>query len=233
MLARVRQLLNPPPRELEPREAYRLWAPAYPPYSHNLLMEIEQRGVLALLPDVRGKRVLDLACGSARYARLLRARGAHVVGLDLSFEMLERAEGGIPRVQGELCALPLAESSADGIVCGLAVGHVRNLVTALREMARVLKPGGTLVYSDFHAAGDALGWKRTFSAGGHTYAVTHFPRTEAEQRAACADARLNVKTVQSLSIPPDLAQTDPQAATFRARWGDTPLVLVVLAQRGA
>lgn len=214
-----------------PREAYRLWAKDYPPYAHNLLMQVEERAVMELLPTVRGKRVLDLACGTGRYARLLQEQGARVIGLDFSYEMLARSENQFGRVQGDMSALPLRQTLAEIIVCGLAVGHVPNLERTLQEMARVLTPHGTLVYSDFHAAGDALGWKRTFRSAKKTFAVQHFARTEQEHARALQAAGLSVETVRVVQITQDLARTDARAENFRARWGDTPVALVVRAQK--
>ena len=49
-------------------EAYERWAPVYPPVAHNPLMRAEQRSMLEVWPDVEGRRVLDLACGSGRYS---------------------------------------------------------------------------------------------------------------------------------------------------------------------
>lgn len=230
MLSRVRQLFYKVP-ELAPREAYRLWAEEYPPFAHNLLMEVEERAVVELLPGVRGKLVLDLACGTGRYMRLLRARGARAIGLDFSFEMLARSESEYPRAQGDMSRLPLRSASVEVIVCGLAVGHVVDLDSALQEMARVLTPHSTLVYSDFHAAGKALGWKRTFRAGKKTFAVQHYPRTQDEHSRAVRAAGLMVETIGAVHITPDLANADARAENFRARWGDTPLALVVRAQK--
>src|SRR5215216_6366592 len=110
MFSRVRQLLPFYVHELEPREAYRLWAEHYPPYAHNLLMEVEQRAVLDLLPAVRHKRVLDLACGTGRYARILQERGASPIAFDFSFEMLSRDAMDAPRVQADMLALPLQDN---------------------------------------------------------------------------------------------------------------------------
>lgn len=228
-MARLRKFVGSPIRELPPQDAYRLWAPTYLPYPHNLLMQVEQRAVLDLMPPIQGTRVLDLACGSGRYAAILLQRGAQVAALDRSFEMLERAESRLSRTQGDLYALPLADASADGIVCGLAVGHLADLRRGLREMARVLKPRGALVYSDFHAAGEALGWKRTFRANGQTYAVRHYARTENEHTAACTAAGLRVEAVRAVTIPDD--PQNPEAAAFHRRWAETPVVLVVRAVR--
>src|ERR1700748_439160 len=51
--------------------AYERWAPLYPPVAHNPLMRVEQHAMLEAWPDMAGKRVLDLACGSGRYSNLL------------------------------------------------------------------------------------------------------------------------------------------------------------------
>ncbi len=231
MLSRVRQLFPSPVPELAPREAYRLWAEQYPPYAHNLLMEVEQRAVMELLPAVNRKRVLDLACGTGRYARLLQERGARTLALDFSFEMLARSEKNFVRAQGDMSALPFRAASADVMICGLAVGHVANLQGALCEMARVLTPKGTLIYSDFYAAGKARGWKRTFRADNKTFSVQHHARTELEHTHAIRAAGLQLDTLRVVHITPELARADARAENFRKQWGDTPVALVIRAQK--
>ncbi len=183
----------------------------------------------ALLPAVRGKRVLDVACGSGRYARWLHANGAHVSALDFSYEMLARSDRSLARAQADMNALPLESGAVQVIVCGLAVGHVADMERALREMARVLTPHGTLVYSDFHAA--TRKWKRTFRAQNQTYAVQHFPRHQAEHVAALRKAGFVPETFQAVHVSAELARVDARAQDFRDRWGDTPVALVVRAQK--
>lgn len=231
MLTRVRQLLPSYVHELKPRDAYRLWAEHYPPYAHNLLMEVEQHAVLDLLPAVRHKRVLDLACGTGRYTRILSERGARPVALDFSFEMLARDPNHSPRAQADMLTLPLQDASVEVIVCGLAVGHVQNLAQALQEMKRVLTRHGTLIYSDFYAAGKARGWKRTFRSANKTFSVEHYARTEQEHTLLVRTAGLLSDTVGVVHISPELARTDARAENFRAKWGDTPVALVIRAQK--
>lgn len=229
MLSRVRQLFSPRVPELAPREAYRLWSENYPPYAHNLLMQVEEHAVCDLLPAVRGKRVLDIAGGTGRYTCMLEKQGARVVALDFSYEMLARGETKFARAQGDMLALPLRSALAEVIVCGLAVGHVTNLRRALQEMTRVLAPGGTLVYSDFHAA--TRNWKRTFRSGDKTFAVQHHARTEQEHTRALQQVGLQVETLRVVHVTPELAKADARAGEFRAQWGDTPVALVVRAQK--
>lgn len=174
---------------LEPQSAYALWAARYPPRPHNRLMELEQATVLSLLPDVRGAVALDVGCGTGRYLRELAARGARAVGVDLSAAMLVRARAISPHVmRANMCALPIESMSVDAIVCGLALGDVPHLELALSEMARVLRPGGCLVYSVVHPIGAAAGWLRTFDAGGRQWAIDGYWHSPDDHRRACARA---------------------------------------------
>lgn len=205
---------------LEPAEAYARWAATYPPAPHNLLMEMEQAAMLELLPEVRSKVALDLACGSGRYANLLRERGtANVIGLDLSREMLTAAPSPQKKLlQGDLCALPLASESFDLVVCGLAVGHIENLRSVIAEASRVLHAGGDLLYSDFHPFGALAGWQRTFRAkDGKEYAVRHFTHWYEDHVAACRAAGLEITAVREPKIE------------VKHKWRGFPGVLVIKA----
>src|SRR5258707_15532749 len=89
-------------------EAYERWARVYPPVAHNPLMRAEQAAMLELLPAVAGSRVLDLACGSGRYSRLLlEANAGHVVALDFCIPMLQQVASA-NRVCGSMMQLPFA-----------------------------------------------------------------------------------------------------------------------------
>ncbi|WP_307872599.1 class I SAM-dependent methyltransferase [Paractinoplanes ovalisporus] len=111
-----------------------------------------------LLGDVRGKRVLELGAGAAAGARWLDGQGAEVTALDLSAGMLRHArEAGartgvrVPLVQADALALPFADSVFD-IVCTAfgAIPFVADSGAAMREVARVLRTGGTWVFSITH-----------------------------------------------------------------------------------
>jgi SAM-dependent methyltransferase len=96
---------------------------------------------------------LDAACGTGRFAEFLARRGHQVIGVDSSPHMLAHARRRVPGGKfhvAELDQLPLADDSADVIVCALALVHVPRLQPVLAEFARVLRPGGDLVISDIH-----------------------------------------------------------------------------------
>jgi len=161
---------------LPSREAYARWAASYPPYPHNALMEIEQAAMLRLLPDVQGRDVLDLACGTGRYGKIAMERGARrVVGVDDSFAML-RAGVVAPRAEGTMDRLPLSAACVDVVLCGMALGHLsaEALRRTFAEVARVLRPGGEFLFSDFHPYLALHGGQRTFTDQyGATFAVEH------------------------------------------------------------
>jgi malonyl-CoA O-methyltransferase len=200
---------------LDPQAAYTLWAPSYPPRPHNRLMEIEQRTLLSLLPDVRSLAALDAGCGSGRYLKALQDRGAVAMGVDLSDAMLARARTiGARIVRGDLCALPFEAASLDLVVCGLALGDVAALDVALAEIARVLRPGGGVIYSVVHPAGAAAGWSRTFESNGRQCAIDGHWHSLDQHRRACARAQLRIDAWLEPAVD---GGADPAVLVVRAR----------------
>src|SRR5689334_22112425 len=119
---------------------------------------IERPVIESLLGELSGASALDLGCGSGTYATRLAARGARVVGVDLSATMLALARD---RAQARQVALemlvadinkPLPFSSAqfDLVFTATALHYVEDLRSVLREMARVMRPQGRLLASVLH-----------------------------------------------------------------------------------
>ncbi|MDI4633402.1 class I SAM-dependent methyltransferase [Pelomonas sp. V22] len=145
------------------RAAYDRWADSYPPLPHNALMLAEQSAMLELLPPMAGQCALDLACGTGRYSRLLAQRGASsVIACDFSPGMLGHASPALQRVRADMMYLPFRTASFDLVLAGLAVGHAPDLGRWLEGVAAVLKPGGHLLYSDFHPDAARAGMTRSF-----------------------------------------------------------------------
>jgi ubiquinone/menaquinone biosynthesis C-methylase UbiE len=104
--------------------------------------------------DVRGcKRILDAACGNGRYSRFLLRQAdpdASLTAFDYSRGMLHRArkrlqDERVTHVAADLTRLPYTDRSFDAIVCGWVLEHLRDPAPGLRELARVLQPGGKLL----------------------------------------------------------------------------------------
>jgi malonyl-CoA O-methyltransferase len=192
----IKRLFSRPLQTLASVDAYALWAQSYPANAHNPLMALEQEAMLSLMPNLAGKRVLDLACGTGRYGKIALERGANsVLGFDNSHAMLKSAV--IPQTAlASSEAIPLASNSLDTILCGLALGHLPNLELSLNEIGRVLKPEGTALISDFHPYQYLKGARRTFSDGnGKTYAVEHYVHHLSDYFRLGEKANLRLKAI--------------------------------------
>jgi len=94
-----------------------------------------------------GDRVLDACCGTGDLALAAAREGGRVTGLDFSARMLERARrksAAVEWVEGDLLALPFSDGSFDAATVGFGVRNVADLEAGLRELRRVLRPGGRL-----------------------------------------------------------------------------------------
>jgi 2-polyprenyl-3-methyl-5-hydroxy-6-metoxy-1,4-benzoquinol methylase len=139
--------------EAAPDDAGAMW-----PHRHyNEVYHADQLALFdALLPDIVGKRVLDVGCGTGRIARHLAGRGALVHGIDFAPQMIARARrltagpnpsfavGSVHEVEGE-------ERYDVTIVLGvltIACKDRQALLAALRRIRRALKPGGILLLTE-------------------------------------------------------------------------------------
>ena len=99
-------------------------------------------------PAPEGGRVLDLGCGTGALGRLLADRAA-VIGVDLSHRMLLAARRSpLLLVEGSAFALPFPEATFDAAVSGFVLRNLDDLPMAFGELARVLRPGGTMSLVD-------------------------------------------------------------------------------------
>src|SRR5436190_1623707 len=115
-----------------------------------------KRRLVDLASPGRGLRALDLATGTGDIAFDLAARGADVVGLDVTHRMIELARAKLesrPPVRftvGDMLALPFPGQSFDIVTVGYGLRNVPDLGAALDEISRVLRPGGCLLSLDFN-----------------------------------------------------------------------------------
>lgn len=144
-------------------EAYEAMAHAYAPEvedqsAWNSLYE--RPAMIAMLPDVRGKRVLDVGCGTGPISAWVGSHGAEVIGFDLSPSMIRLAEKRkIPNATFRVADLSdpldfLEDRSFDVAVASLAFHYLRDWRAPLRELRRVLRPDGLLLMSTHHPAWD-------------------------------------------------------------------------------
>jgi len=141
---------------VEADEAYRRMAQTYD-QPGNPLIAVEQPHMLELIASLEGKTVADVCCVTGRYSRYALSKNASVVhGVDFSPAMLgvaaeyARREPRLVFAQAAVDSIPLASGRYDMAICALALEHVPSVVNPIAEMARLLKPGGTLILSDYH-----------------------------------------------------------------------------------
>ncbi|MDB5026528.1 MAG: Methyltransferase type 11 [Candidatus Eremiobacteraeota bacterium] len=115
----------------------------------------ERPAVRVLLGEVRALDVLDAGCAAGEHSAWLIAGGARVVALDASETMVRLAQERLGDQARVLCAdlaqpLPLDAASFDLVLSSLTLHYVEDWGPPLREFARVLRPGGRLLFSTHH-----------------------------------------------------------------------------------
>ncbi len=121
--------------------------------------------MLELCGDVRGRRVLDIGCGEGRFCRMLKAQGAKVTGIEPATRLREEARRRDPTgtyLAHDAAKLPLADASFDLCVSYIALVDIADHVRAIAEMARVLVPGGRVVFSNLqpYVTTNSKGWHK-------------------------------------------------------------------------
>jgi demethylmenaquinone methyltransferase/2-methoxy-6-polyprenyl-1,4-benzoquinol methylase len=125
-----------------------------------------KRRLLEMAGPLDGRRLIDLACGTGDIARGAAFRGAAVTGLDLTPGMIQLARekartgaappGAVGFVVGDMMALPFASSSCDVVTTGYGLRNVPEILPAIQEIGRVLRPGGLFLSLDFNRPRSAI-----------------------------------------------------------------------------
>ncbi|OFW54434.1 MAG: hypothetical protein A2146_06240 [Actinobacteria bacterium RBG_16_67_10] len=142
-------------------DARELFAPLGPSYDRvGAILSLGQdplwrRFLVSRLP--RGGHVLDVATGTGLVAGELIRRGFEVTGVDQSAEMLavarRRFEGAVELVEASASALPFADGAFDHVTFTYLLRYVDDPATTLTEIARVVRPGGTVASLEFGVPG--------------------------------------------------------------------------------
>jgi len=221
--------------ELDVEDGYAAWAHIYDEMP-NALIHAEQPLVDAALADVPAGRALDAACGTGRHAARLVGSGHRTVGVDRSAAMLAIARRKVPQAEfriGDLTDLPLDDGSVDVAVCALALTHLRDPEPAIAELARVVRPDGTIVLSDAHPAFVQLQGQALFPCEGGFAFVRNYPHLHSRYLGAFSRLGLEVRMCAESPMDDDFSQglMAGAAVAARALWAGIPAVLVWSLQR--
>ncbi|MDO8877789.1 MAG: class I SAM-dependent methyltransferase [Pseudolabrys sp.] len=171
---------------------------------------LEQQLLFELLGRVADKTLLDVGCGDGELTSKLARRGAIVTGLDVDPVMIAAArrragaEGTqLHLVEGQAERLPFDDAVFDRVVAVTVLCFVRDAERAIMEMARVLKPGGSLVIGDLGRWGLWAAHRRIRGwLGDPTWRAAIF-RTAAELRGLARAAGLDVAEARgAVHYPP-------------------------------
>ncbi len=177
--------------------------------------------IVRLAGPQSGDLVLDVSTGAGHTALALAAHVRRVVAADITPEMLAvarrlaavRSSTNVELCQADVRALPFMAGSFDLVTCRTAAHHYPRLDEALREFARVLRPGGRLVVSDTVAPDDEVA-DRFINAVEALRDPTHVRDWSlAEWRAAFAGAGLRLETTEQLDLELDFESWVERSAT--------------------
>ena len=184
----------------------------------------ERPAMLALLGDVAESAVLDLGCGAGQLTGELVERGARVTGADVSPAMIELARSRVGN-RAELVVtdaakpLPFEPDSFDIVVGSLMMHYIADWVPVLTDIGRVLRPGGSFVFSTHHPSMD---WLRinpddyfakkqiteTWTKGGAEFDVTFWRRPLSAMSREIAEAGFVIDEIVEPMPEPSLAEID-------------------------
>jgi SAM-dependent methyltransferase len=220
---------------------------------HGLDGAPEWPAIRALLPDFDGKRIVDLGCGFGWFSRWAKQHGAaHILGLDLSRNMIARAKADTsdPDIEyaiADLNRLDLPEASFDFAYSSLAFHYIRDFDRLVRTVHRSLVPGSYLVFSIEHPiymAPTRPGWlidsdgRKTWPVDRYSVEgprrtdwlakdVLKYHRTIGATLNTLIGAGFTIRHVQEWSPADDQVAANPDLADELER----PMMLLVAAQR--
>jgi ubiquinone/menaquinone biosynthesis C-methylase UbiE len=179
LIDRLRQYLSSSrKKEMEPAQAYDQWSSGYDSQPGNLMLALDEQLCAEWLSEraIQGKTIADIGCGTGRHwAKIMDKNPARLLGFDVSAGMLGILQKKYPRAETRLLTderLPgLADETCDLLISTLTVAHIGPIQKALREWRRVLKPGGSILITDYHPDALAKGGQRTFRHNDKTFAV--------------------------------------------------------------
>jgi ubiquinone/menaquinone biosynthesis C-methylase UbiE len=217
-------------RRVSAREGYDLWAESYDE-TPNQVVAMDARYTLGVLSPKPGERILDAGCGTGRHLGAMVLAGSSPIGLDFSKGMLSVARRNHPEVPLVLAdlqrPLPFEAQRFDAVLCALIGEHLDELPLVLREMHRVLRTHGRLVFSVYHPEMSAAGKEANFERFGVEYRLGAYRYTVADYEGLLEEAGFEELVRHEFLGDEGLVAEIPSAAELLR----FPVLLVLEARR--
>lgn len=168
-------------QETEIEKAYDIWSQGYDTQPDNLMLALDEAIFAELIARVsfRDKVVADVGCGTGRHWEKIYAKQpARLIGFDVSEGMLKILKKKYPEAETHQIKTNHLDNmhagSCDSIISTLAIAHICDIEDAFREWARILKPNGHIIITDYHPDTLSKGGNRTFKHNGKLIAVMNY-----------------------------------------------------------
>ena len=200
--------------ETDPAAAYDIWALEYDNQPDNLMLMLDGQLCAELLATapITGNTIADIGCGTGRHwGKLYEKQPARLLGFDVSPGMLQQLKAKYPGAETYLlndATLPqLPTASCDLLLSTLTIAHIPDITAVFTEWARVLKPGGQLIITDYHPEALSRGGQRTFrdrnqktiAVRNHVYPLTEI--TDLATRLNLAPLRVIERRIDATMRP--------------------------------
>ena len=219
---------------LDVQSGYDRWAEVYDDELNPLVL-LEDRVVRKWTDIPAGARVADVGCGTGRHTIRLAEAGARVDAFDSSPGMLTKIREKLPGGEVQIhqhtlpTPLPAADATYDLALLALVADHLADLEGTFRELRRVIRPGGTVIFTVLHPAMNLRGITARFTdpASGGEVRVAAFEHTYADYVMGVLRAGLAIDEIIELKADEALAARAPRARKY-VGW---PMLLAMRLRR--
>ncbi|MBI3651988.1 MAG: methyltransferase domain-containing protein [Acidobacteria bacterium] len=215
---------------VSPRQGYDLWSETYD-QTPNPVVAMDARHTVKMLAPQVGEQILDAGCGTGRNLQALLAAGSQPIGIDLSMGMLKVAKRRWPTAPLAVADLqkpyPFRASQFDAALCALIGEHLDDLPTTFRQLQRVLKPSGRLIFSVYHPEMAAAGKEAHFQKANVEYRLGAVRHTVSDYLNWLDDAGFVNVSCEEFVGDGELAAMLPEWS----RYMNFPVLLAIVASK--